>query len=121
MHDPATRYAGVVLLIALCGVAAGMVIQLRHVLTRPVVADDAGSLKADFLMRVEDAREVATPTVVWCLPAASVLDSALGRRNTAWLVFAALSALTLVLITVRTARSGTAASAGPTGNWRRRG
>jgi hypothetical protein len=109
VQDSAARYAGVVLLIALCGVAVGMVVQLRHVLTRPVVADDEASLAADVLMRVEDAREVATPTVVWCLPVVSVLGSGLGWLTTAWLVFVALSALTLVLITAWTARSGTVA------------
>ena len=65
VQDSTTRYAAVVLLIGLCGVAVGMVVQLRHVLTHPVVADDEVSLTADVIMRVEDAREVAAPTVVW--------------------------------------------------------
>ncbi|MFJ7073719.1 hypothetical protein [Streptomyces sp. NPDC098781] len=109
VRDDAARYAGAVLLIALCGVAVGMVVQLRHILTRPVVADDEASLTADVLLRIEDAREVATPTVVWCLPVASVLDTGLGWWTTAWLVFVALSVLALLLITVRTARRGTVA------------
>jgi hypothetical protein len=109
VQDSTARYAAVVLLIALCGVAISMVVQLRHILTHPVVADDEVSLTADVIMRVEDAREVATPTVVWCLPIASVFDTALGWWNAAWLVFIAVSAVTLALITVWTASSGTVA------------
>ncbi|MFI1379818.1 hypothetical protein [Embleya sp. NPDC020886] len=109
MRDSTARYAALVLLIALCGVAVGMVVQLRHILTHPVVADDEVSLTADLIMRVEDAREVAAPTVVWCLPIASVFDTALGWWNAAWLVFVVLGAGTLALITARTAPSGTVA------------
>ncbi|TDD64702.1 hypothetical protein [Actinomadura rubrisoli] len=109
VQDSTARYAAVVLLIALCGVAVGMIVQLRHILTHPVVADDEVSLTADVIMRVEDAREVATPTVVWCLPVASVFDTALGWWNAAWLVFVALGAITLALIVARTARSSTVA------------
>lgn len=97
---PTGRYASVVLLIGLCGVAAGTVVQLRHVLTHPVVADDEASLAADGLMRAEDARDVTTPTVLWCLPAASVFDTAPGWWVAAWCVFVALNALALALITV---------------------
>ncbi|MFI6984078.1 hypothetical protein ACIBSV_36490 [Embleya sp. NPDC050154] len=109
VRDSAARHAALVLLIALCGVAVATVVQLRHILTHPVVADDEVSLTADVIMRVEDAREVATPTVVWCLPVASVFDTALGWWNAAWLVFVVLGAVTLVLITARTARSSTVA------------
>ncbi|MET9874052.1 hypothetical protein ABZZ36_05360 [Actinacidiphila glaucinigra] len=107
--DAAARYAALLLLIGLFGAAVGTVVQLRHVLTHPVVADDEASLTADVLMRVEDAREVATPTVVWSLPVVSVFDTGLGWWNAAWLVFVALSAVTLALITARTAQSGTVA------------
>ncbi|UUN24993.1 hypothetical protein [Streptomyces sp. FIT100] len=108
-RDSTARYAAVILLIALCGVAAGVVVQLRHILTHPVVADDEDSLTADIIMRVEDAREVATPTVVWSLPIVSVFDTALGWWNVAWLVFIVLSVITLALITMSTARSSAAA------------
>ncbi|OEU90137.1 hypothetical protein DB35_02095 [Streptomyces abyssalis] len=101
-QDSTARYAALVLLIGLCGAAVGTVVQLRHVLTHPVVADDEASLTTDFLMRVEDAREVTTPTLVWCLPTASVLAAVPGSWITAWIVFVALSAVTLALITVGT-------------------
>ncbi|MGX7674190.1 hypothetical protein [Plantactinospora sp. DSM 117369] len=103
----AARYAAVVLLIGLCGVAVGMFVQLRHILTHPVVADDEVSLTADVIMRVEDARNVAAPTVVWCLPVVSgVFDTALGWWNAAWPVFIVLGVITLALINAWTARSG---------------
>ncbi|BEL06346.1 hypothetical protein Q0Z83_045370 [Actinoplanes sichuanensis] len=110
----AARYAAVILLIGLCGVAVGTAVQLRHVLTHPVVADDEGSLKADLLMRVEDAREVAVPTVVWSLPVVSVFDAGLDAWNTAWLVFIVLSVVALMLITVGEGRRALAAQRGST-------
>ncbi|MFE0627020.1 hypothetical protein ACFW3D_08640 [Streptomyces sp. NPDC058864] len=108
-QDSTARWAALLLLIGLGGVAVGMVVQLRHVLTHPVVADDEASLTADVIMRVEDAREVATPTVVWSLPVVSVFETALGWWNVAWLVFIVLSAVAFALITARTAQSGTVA------------
>ncbi|MBB3100343.1 hypothetical protein FHR83_008065 [Actinoplanes campanulatus] len=113
VRDGAARYAAVILLIGLCGVAAGTAVQLRHVLTHPVVADDEGSLKADFLMRVEDAREVAVPTVVWSLPVVSVFDTGLDPWNSGWLVFIILSVIALVLITVGDGRRALAAQRAP--------
>jgi heme/copper-type cytochrome/quinol oxidase subunit 4 len=109
LHDPTARYAAVILLIGLCGVAVGTAVQLRHVLTHPVVADDEGTLKADFLMRVEDAREVALPTVVWSLPVVSVFDTGLDPWNTGWLAFIILSVIALALITARDGRRALAA------------
>ncbi|MFF3855608.1 hypothetical protein [Micromonospora sp. NPDC002575] len=104
--DSTTRHAAVVLLIGLCGVAVGMVVQLRHIVTHPVVADDEVSLTADVIMRVEDARDVAVPTVVWSLPVVSVFSTALGWWNAAWLAFIVLGVVTLAVINSRTARSG---------------
>ncbi|MFE1285594.1 hypothetical protein [Streptomyces sp. NPDC058751] len=113
VRTPGVRYPATVLLIGLCGVATVMAVQLRHVLTRPAVAEDEDSLTADALMRVEDAREVAVPTMVWCmpwyLPAASMADIGLGWWNAAWIALIAVGAVTLVLITWRTGRSGTVA------------
>jgi hypothetical protein len=100
--DSTARYAALVLLIGLCGVAVVMAVQLHHVLTYPVVADDEGSLTTDVMMRVEDARDATTPSVVWCLPVASVLDTVPGWWTLAWCLFIALGALTLALITVWT-------------------
>ncbi|MFK3983831.1 hypothetical protein ACI2K4_26055 [Micromonospora sp. NPDC050397] len=113
MRDGAARYAAVILLIGLCGVAVGTAVRLRHVLNHSVVADDEGSLEADFLMRVEDAREVAVPTVVWSLPVVSVFDTGLDPLNTGWLVFIVLSVIALALITTGDARSALAAQRGP--------
>ncbi|MDX2849213.1 hypothetical protein PV342_12240 [Streptomyces sp. PA03-3a] len=107
--DSIARYAALILLIGLCGVAVCMVVQLRHVLTHPVVADDEASLTADVIMRVEDAREVATPSVVWSLPVVSVFETALGWWNAAWLGFIVLSVVAFALITARTPQSGTVA------------
>ncbi|GCD44989.1 hypothetical protein [Streptomyces paromomycinus] len=107
--DSTARYAAVLLLIGLGGIAVGMLVQLRHVLTHPVVADDEDSLTADVILRVEDARHVAVPSVVWCLPTVSVFGTALGWWNIGWLVFVVLDVVALALITTRTARSSTVA------------
>jgi hypothetical protein len=106
---PTAKYAAVILLIGLCGVAICMAVQLRHVLTHPAVADDEVSLTADVIMRVEDARDIATPTVVWSLPVVSVFAIAPGWWNAAWLVFVVLGIIALVLITAWTPASGTVA------------
>ena len=104
-----TRYAALLLLIVLCGVAVGMVVQLRHILTRPVVADDEVSLTVDVLMRVEDAREAAAPNVVWALPVVSLFDTALGWWTAAWLALVVASLIVLALIEARTPRSAVVA------------
>ena len=109
MPDPTSKYAAVILLIGLCGLAAGGIVQLRHVLTRPVVADDEVSLTADVIMRVEDARDVAMPSAVWSLPVVSVFSTTFGWLNAAWIVFIILSIIVLALIDARTTRSGTVA------------
>lgn len=107
--DPATRYAAVILLIGLCGTAIGMLVQLRHILAHPAVADDETSLTADVIMRVEDAREAAVPTVVWSLPVVSVLDTTLGWWTAAWLGSIVLGVVALALINAWTAHSGAVA------------
>jgi hypothetical protein len=108
-ENSTARYAAVILLIALCGTAVGMLVQLRHVLTHPAVAEDEVSLTADVIMRVEDARDIATPTVVWSLPVVSVFATANGWWSVGWLVFIVLGVVVLVLIHARTAGSGTVA------------
>lgn len=105
----AARYAGVVLLIAVAGVAVGILVQLHHVLTRPVVADDELSLDADLVMRVEDARAAAAPALLWAMPVSSVIDSDLGWWIYAWFVFIALSVLALVVVSLATTCRGTTA------------
>jgi hypothetical protein len=106
-HNSTARYAAVILLIGLCGLAVGIVVQLRHVLTHPVVADDEVSLTADVIMRVEDARVGAVPTAVWSvwsLPVVSVFSTAFGWWNAAWIAFIVLSVVVQALIEARTAR-----------------
>jgi L-cystine uptake protein TcyP (sodium:dicarboxylate symporter family) len=107
--EPTARYAGVVLLIGLGGTAVSMIVQLRHALTYPAVADDQVSLAADVIIRVEDARDMTVPSVVWSLPVTSVFAAAPGWWNGAWIAFIALSAVALGLITWRTPRPGAVA------------
>lgn len=111
-HDDTARYAAVILLVGLGGLAVGAVVQLRHVLTHPVVADDEVSLTADVIMRVEDARVGGAPTAgwsVWSLPVVSVFGATVGWWNAAWLAFIVLSAVALAVIEARAARSATVA------------
>jgi hypothetical protein len=103
--DATGRYAAVVMLIGVCGVGVGMGVQLWHLLTHPAVADDEVSLTADAIMRVEDAREVATPTALWSLPVVSLLHTLPGWWIGAWLGFIVLGAVTVWLINARTASS----------------
>ncbi|QNP67820.1 hypothetical protein [Streptomyces genisteinicus] len=103
VREPDVRYGAAVLLVALCAVAAMTALQLRHVLTHPTVADDEAALTADLTLRVEDARAVSAPTLVWCLPwylPAVSEDSALGWWTAAWLALVAGGAVALVSITV---------------------
>ncbi|WP_035858082.1 hypothetical protein [Cryptosporangium arvum] len=105
VRDSTARYAAIIQVVGLCGLAVGTALQLRHVLTRPVVADDESSLTADFLMRVEDAREIAVPTAVWSLPVVSVFATGLDSWTYAWLAFIVASVVALAVITVLTARA----------------
>ncbi|MEU3791411.1 hypothetical protein AB0F07_16635 [Streptomyces fructofermentans] len=115
---PGVRYAAGVLLVGLCAAAAVTAVQLRHVLTSPAVADDEPALTADALLRIEDAREVTAPTMVWCMPwyipSASMAGTALVWWNVAWFALIAGGAVTLVLITLRTARGAALARRGTT-------
>lgn len=107
--DTSARYAALVVLVGLLGVAAGMGMQMRDLLRRPVVAEDEVSLTADVIMRVEDAREVTTPTVLWGLPVVLLFGAAPGWWDAASLAFVALGLLALVVIHVRTESSATVA------------
>ncbi|MET7338578.1 hypothetical protein [Nonomuraea sp. NPDC005650] len=78
-----TRQAAVVLLVAVVGVGAGAVLQLRDLLARPVVAEDEVSLMADVIMRIEDARENNAPSVLGALPVVLVFGFAPGWWNAA--------------------------------------
>ncbi|MBM9623839.1 hypothetical protein ACFQ60_04600 [Streptomyces zhihengii] len=113
--DPGVRYGAAVVLIALCGVAAVVLVQLRHVLTRPAVADDEASLTADVILRIEDARETATPTMVWCLPwylpTAAAPGTAFGWWTVSWIVLIVVGAVVLVAANLADHRRGGLAAA----------
>jgi len=96
--DSSARYAGAVLLIGSCGVAVAMLVQLRHALTHPVVADDESALAADLALRAEDARDAMTPTILWALPASTVLGTTAGWSTGAWMVFIVLNAAALTVV-----------------------
>ncbi|RCG22444.1 hypothetical protein DQ384_35640 [Sphaerisporangium album] len=102
VQDSTVRYAAFVLLVGLFGVGAGVALQLRDLLARPVVAEDETSLTADVIMRVEDARELATPTVLWALPVVLLFGSAPGWWNGASLVFVVAGLVTCAAIQART-------------------
>jgi hypothetical protein len=112
LHDSTARYTAVILLIGLCGLAVGVVVQLRHVLTHPVVADDEVSLTADVIMRIDDARGGAMPMSVWSvwsLPVVSVFGTSFGWWTVAWLAFIVLSVVAQVVIEARAEQSATVA------------
>ncbi|MFJ2028429.1 hypothetical protein [Streptosporangium sp. NPDC087985] len=102
VQDSAVRYAAVVLLVGLFGVGVGAALRLRELLVRPVVAEDEVSLTADVVMRVEDARELTAPTVLWALPVVLLFGSAPGWWNVASLAFVVLGVVACVVIQVRT-------------------
>ncbi|WP_440103508.1 hypothetical protein [Streptosporangium sp. H16] len=90
--DPTVRQLAVVVLIGLLGVTAITAIQLRHLLRFPVVAQDEESLTADVIMRVEDARELTTPSVQWSLPMVLLFGTAPGWWSAAAVVYLILGA-----------------------------
>jgi hypothetical protein len=107
--DSAARYAALVLLVGLVGVAIGTGLRLRDLVVRPVVAEDEVSLTADVIMRVEDAREVAKPTVLWGLPVVLLFGVAPGWWDAASLAFVMLGLVALIVIQVRTEPSAAVA------------
>ena len=72
-------------------------------------AEDEVSLTADVIMRVEDARALATPRLVWSLPAIFLYGDSLGWWNAVALALVVAGALALCLIEMRTAGVGTMA------------
>ncbi|MEV4372455.1 hypothetical protein AB0J71_35660 [Nonomuraea sp. NPDC049637] len=96
------RYAAVVLLVAVTGVALVAVLQLRETLARPVVAEDEISLTADVVMRIEDARESYAPPVLWALPVVLLSGFAPGWWSAAAVGFLVLGVLALVAVHART-------------------
>ncbi|BCJ52074.1 hypothetical protein Asp14428_35490 [Actinoplanes sp. NBRC 14428] len=107
--DSDLRAGAIVVLIGLAGAATGIIMQLHQVLTSPAVAEDATSLTADVIMRVEDARALVTPSLVWSLPAIFLYGESLGWWNAASLALVVAGAIALYLIQSRTTAAETAA------------
>ena len=109
ISDPDLRAGAAVVLIGLAGAGAGIVLQLRQVLTSPAVAEDETSLTADVIMRVEDARALVAPSLVWSLPAIFLYGDSLGWWNAVAIGLVPAGVIALALIHSRT--SGVAATA----------
>jgi hypothetical protein len=109
VQDSTVRYPAVVLLVGLLGVGAGYALRLRELLVRPVVAEDEATLTADVVMRVEDARELTTPAVLWALPVVLLFGSAPGWWNAASIAFVVLGLVACIVIQARTPSSGAVA------------
>jgi hypothetical protein len=107
--DAGLRSGAIVVLIGLAGVGAGIVLQLRRVLASPAVAENEASLTADVIMRVEDARALVTPSLVWSLPAIFLSGRSLGWWNAASVALVVAGVLALWLVNSRTAGVATAA------------
>ncbi|WP_067812727.1 hypothetical protein [Actinomadura kijaniata] len=107
--DSGLRAGAVTVLIGLAAAGAGTILQLRQVLASPAVAEDEVSLTADVIMRVEDARALVTPSLVWSLPAIFLYGESLGWWNGVALALVAAGAVALWLIESRS--DGVAAAA----------
>ncbi|GID98211.1 hypothetical protein ACFQFC_18960 [Amorphoplanes digitatis] len=107
--DSGLRNGAIFVLIGLACAGVGTVLQLRQVLASPAVADDEASLTADVIMRVEDARALVTPSLVWTMPAIFLYGESLGWWNAVALALVVTGALALSLIQLRATRVGTAA------------
>ncbi|MEV4140198.1 hypothetical protein AB0J72_49565 [Dactylosporangium sp. NPDC049742] len=103
--DALVRQGAVILLVAVLGVAAGTAVQLRQLLTSPVVAEDETSLTVDVIMRIEDARESTAPSVLWTLPVVLLCGFAPLWWNVAAFGAVALGVAATALIHVRTPAS----------------
>jgi hypothetical protein len=107
--DSDLRSGAVVVLIGLAAAAASLIMQLRQVLASPAVAQDEASLTADVIMRVEDARALTTPSLVWTLPAIFLYGDELGWWNAVALALVVVGAVALAVLQSRTTAVGSAA------------
>jgi hypothetical protein len=107
--DPGLRRGTIIVLIGLAGAGVGIIMQLRQVLAGPAVAEDETSLAADVIMRVEDARALVTPGLVWLLPAIFLYGDSLGWWNAVSLALPVVGAIAFSVIQVRTTRVETTA------------
>lgn len=103
------RNSALVLLTGVCGVGAVAAIQLRHLLTRPVVADDATSLTADVIMRIEDARDTSAASVLSTLPVVLLFGTAPAWWGAAAMAFLIVGSICLVVVSMKTPGSGATA------------
>jgi hypothetical protein len=109
VDDSEIRYAAAALLIGVAGGAAAIAVRIQHLLTRPVVAEDAESLTADVVMRIEDAREATAPTALWSLPVVILFGTAPVWWNVASVALVLGGLVALVAIQARTPSAGAAA------------
>ncbi|GAA4904469.1 hypothetical protein HD597_003345 [Nonomuraea thailandensis] len=107
--DATVRQLAVVLLIGQLGLAVINAMQLLHLLRRPVVAEDESSLIADVIMRVDDARELASPSVQSTLPMVLLFGTAPGWWSAAAVAYLVLTLLVYVVLRFRTPSSATVA------------
>ncbi|TDC67842.1 hypothetical protein E1200_13705 [Actinomadura sp. GC306] len=107
--DPAVRQVAAGLLIGLLGLTAVNAMHLRHLLRRPVVAEDEGSLTADVIMRIEDARDLTRPIVQLALPMTFLFGVAPGWWSATAVAFLILSMIACVALPFRTPSSATVA------------
>jgi hypothetical protein len=107
--DPTVRQLAVVLLIGLLGATAITAMQLRHLLRRPVVAEDEESLTADVIMRVEDARDRVMPSMLLSLPIVLLFGTAPGWWGAAAVAYLILNPVAYIALRTRTPSSATVA------------
>ena len=100
--DPTVRQLAVVLLIGLLGVTAIFAVQLRHLLRRPVVAEDEESLTADVIMRVEDARDRVMPSMLLSLPIVLLFGTAPGWWGAAAVAYLILNPVAYIASVMKT-------------------
>ncbi|GAA2411143.1 hypothetical protein GCM10010191_20260 [Actinomadura vinacea] len=109
VSDSGLRNGAIIVLISLAGAGTGIIMQLRQVLASPAVAEDEASLRADVIMRVEDARALVTPSLVWSLPAIFLSGESLGWWNAVALGLVVAGVIAYSLIQTRTTGVETAA------------
>ncbi len=107
--DAGLRNGAIVVLVGLIGSGAGLIMQLRQVLASPAVAYDEGSLTADVIMRIDDARALVMPTLVWSLPPIFLYGESFGWWNAASFALVVVGAIAFSVITLRSKDIGTAA------------
>jgi hypothetical protein len=109
VSDSLVRYAALVLLTGVCGVGAVVVVQVRHLLARPVVADDEASLTADVIMRIEDARDTNAPSMLWSMPMVLLFGTAPAWWGAAAVAFLVVGLIGQVVVEMKAPGTGAAA------------